>query len=176
MFKNSAVVGAFGVGGDLWSTGQTLTSARGYATLPVFVGVAVGYLAHHAAGRGAAAGHRAEGGDRPMSQQTVLYDAQGPRARRRTLIGTVDRRAGPRSAWPTSSSGGWPSEGQFSMEKWGPLIDPGNEAFDAVWRLLGEGVVNTLKAAAVAMVLSDRARHADRRGPALRSAGSAGSR
>lgn len=45
MFKNSAVVGAFGVAGDLWSTGQTLTSARGYETLPVFVGVAVGYLA-----------------------------------------------------------------------------------------------------------------------------------
>ncbi len=45
MFKNSAVVGAFGVGGDLWSTGQRLTSALGYETLPVFVGgVAVGYL------------------------------------------------------------------------------------------------------------------------------------
>jgi glutamate transport system permease protein len=45
MFKNSAVVGAFGVGSDLWSVGQTLTSARGYETLPVFVGgVAVGYL------------------------------------------------------------------------------------------------------------------------------------
>jgi glutamate transport system permease protein len=44
MFKNSAVVGAFGVGGDLWSTGQTLTSARGYETLPVFIGVAVGFL------------------------------------------------------------------------------------------------------------------------------------
>ncbi len=45
MFKNSAVVGAFGVGGDLWSTGQTLTSARGLETLPIFVGVALGYLA-----------------------------------------------------------------------------------------------------------------------------------
>ena len=45
MFKNSAVVGAFGVGGDLWSTGQTLTSARGYAALPTFIGVALGYLA-----------------------------------------------------------------------------------------------------------------------------------
>ncbi len=45
MMKNSAVVGAFGVGGDLWSTGQRLTSALGYATFPVFVGgVAVGYL------------------------------------------------------------------------------------------------------------------------------------
>ena len=45
MMKNSAVVGAFGVGGDLWSVGQTLTSAQGYETLPVFVGgVAVGFL------------------------------------------------------------------------------------------------------------------------------------
>ena len=45
MMKNSAVVGAFGVGGDLWSTGQRLTSSLGYATFPVFVGgVAVGYL------------------------------------------------------------------------------------------------------------------------------------
>ncbi|TQN41940.1 amino acid ABC transporter membrane protein 1 (PAAT family) [Blastococcus colisei] len=44
MFKNSAVVGAFGVGGDLWSTGATLNSARGLETLPVFVGVAVFYL------------------------------------------------------------------------------------------------------------------------------------
>lgn len=88
-----------------------------------------------------------------MSEQSVLYDAQGPRGRRRTLIGTavallvlaglvfvavrrlVDR-------------------GQFTMEKWGPLVDPGNEAFDAVWRLIREGILNTLKAAAVAMVLS----------------------
>jgi glutamate transport system permease protein len=88
-----------------------------------------------------------------MSEQTVLYDAQGPRARRRTRIGTaaallllaglaylVVRRLADR--------------GQFSMEKWGPLIDPGNEAFDAVWRLIRVGIVNTLKAAAVAMVLS----------------------
>jgi glutamate transport system permease protein len=44
MFKNSAVVGAFGVGGDLWSTGQTLTSARGLETLPVFLGIAFFYL------------------------------------------------------------------------------------------------------------------------------------
>jgi glutamate transport system permease protein len=44
MFKNSAVVGAFGVGGDLWSTGATLTSARGLETLPVYTGVAIGYL------------------------------------------------------------------------------------------------------------------------------------
>jgi glutamate transport system permease protein len=86
-------------------------------------------------------------------QQAVLYDAQGPRARRRTQIGTavavlallglaylVVRRLADR--------------GQFSMELWGPLIDPTNETFDAVWRLIGEGIRNTLIAAALAMVLS----------------------
>ena len=88
-----------------------------------------------------------------MSQQTVLYDAQGPRARRRTQIGTaiavlllaalaylVFRRL--------------VDQGEFSMEKWGPLVDPSNEAFDAVWGLLWEGLVNTIKAAVVAMALS----------------------
>lgn len=44
MFKNSAVVGAFGVGGDLWSVYKNLTSAQGYDGLPVIIGVAVGYL------------------------------------------------------------------------------------------------------------------------------------
>jgi glutamate transport system permease protein len=44
MFKNSAVVGAFGVGSDLFSVGASLTSAQGYATLPVLTGVAIGYL------------------------------------------------------------------------------------------------------------------------------------
>ncbi len=44
MFKNSAVVGAFGVGRDLFSVGESLTSAQGYAALPVLIGVAVGYL------------------------------------------------------------------------------------------------------------------------------------
>lgn len=44
MFKNSAVVGAFGVGGDLFSSGVRLTSALGLETLPIFLGVLVGYL------------------------------------------------------------------------------------------------------------------------------------
>lgn len=44
MFKNSAVAGAFGIGGDLWSVGKNLTSAQGYAFIPVLTGVAIGYL------------------------------------------------------------------------------------------------------------------------------------
>ncbi|TKJ35077.1 amino acid ABC transporter permease [Blastococcus sp. CCUG 61487] len=89
-----------------------------------------------------------------MSQQeTVLYDAQGPKGRRRTAIGTVlavlvllylaylvVRRLA--------------DQDQFSMEKWGPWIDPSDPSFDAVWRLVRVGIVNTIKAAAVAMVLS----------------------
>ncbi len=44
MIKNSAIVGAFGVGGDLFAVGDTLTSARGEAALPVLTGVVIGYL------------------------------------------------------------------------------------------------------------------------------------
>jgi glutamate transport system permease protein len=43
MIKNSAIVGAFGVGGDLFSVGQVLTSSRGLAALPVLTGVIIGY-------------------------------------------------------------------------------------------------------------------------------------
>jgi glutamate transport system permease protein len=44
MIKNSAIVGAFGVSGDLFWVGQTLTGARGYGALPVLLGVTAGYL------------------------------------------------------------------------------------------------------------------------------------
>lgn len=44
MMKNSAIVGAFGVGGDLFSVGRRLTSAQGFATIPVLTGVLIGYL------------------------------------------------------------------------------------------------------------------------------------
>lgn len=44
MVKNSAVVGAFGVGRDLYSVFNRLTSAQGYAALPVLTGVAIAYL------------------------------------------------------------------------------------------------------------------------------------
>ncbi|EWC58291.1 polar amino acid ABC transporter, inner membrane subunit [Actinokineospora spheciospongiae] len=44
MVKNSAIAGAFGVGGDLFSVSDTLTSSRGEAILPVLIGVVIGYL------------------------------------------------------------------------------------------------------------------------------------
>lgn len=44
MAKNSAVVGALGIGGDLFSVYNRLTSALGYERLPVITGMAIGYL------------------------------------------------------------------------------------------------------------------------------------
>ncbi len=44
MIKNSAIAGAFGVGGDLFSVGTQLTSAQGYAAGGVLTGVLLGYL------------------------------------------------------------------------------------------------------------------------------------
>lgn len=88
-----------------------------------------------------------------MSDSSVLYDAPGPRARRQARIGggiaIVVLAA---LAWVVISR--LAERGQFSMELWGPIIDPSNEDFSAVWRLLGLGLVATLKAAALAIVLS----------------------
>lgn len=44
MIKNSAIVGAVGVGGDLYSVGVQLTGSGGLAVIPVLTGVALGYL------------------------------------------------------------------------------------------------------------------------------------
>jgi glutamate transport system permease protein len=44
MIKNSALAGIFGVTGDLMQVSDDLVSARGLPLVPVFVGVAVGYL------------------------------------------------------------------------------------------------------------------------------------
>jgi glutamate transport system permease protein len=44
MIKNSALAGAFGVTGELFSSGVALTSAGGYPIVPVLVGVSIGYL------------------------------------------------------------------------------------------------------------------------------------
>ncbi|GAA4989748.1 amino acid ABC transporter permease [Kineococcus glutinatus] len=44
MIKNSAVVGAIGVGGDLFSVHNRLTSALGYSQLSSAAGMAIGFL------------------------------------------------------------------------------------------------------------------------------------
>ncbi|MEV4760246.1 amino acid ABC transporter permease [Micromonospora sp. NPDC049559] len=44
MIKNSALVGFFGVVGDLSQSADQLTSAEGYAFIPVAIGISIGYL------------------------------------------------------------------------------------------------------------------------------------
>lgn len=44
MIKNSALIGFFGVVGDLAQTSDSLTSAEGLPVIPVFIGVSIGYL------------------------------------------------------------------------------------------------------------------------------------
>jgi glutamate transport system permease protein len=84
---------------------------------------------------------------------SVLYDIPGPRARRRALIGSVIASLLLLALLAVVISR-LNDQDQFSMEKWGPLIDPSNENFTAVWKVLGKGLGGTLIAAALAITLS----------------------
>lgn len=44
MLKNSALIGFFGVGGDLSANAENLTSQEGLPVIPVFIGISIGYL------------------------------------------------------------------------------------------------------------------------------------
>lgn len=85
--------------------------------------------------------------------ETVLYDAPGPRARRRALIGTIIASAAILALGYIVVKR-LADQGQFSMDLWGPLINPGDEDFAAVWRLIGLGLKATLIAAALAIAFS----------------------
>ena len=89
-----------------------------------------------------------------MSNQTVLYDAPGPKARRLTLIVSI-------VAAMLAAVGAYfliyrplKKNGQLSMELWGPLIDPDNENFEQLWQRLGQGFKATIIAAVLAIVCS----------------------
>jgi glutamate transport system permease protein len=84
---------------------------------------------------------------------SVLYDAPGPVARRRTLISSIVGAViiavvlvlvGIRLA----------ENGQFDGERWAPLFNPGNRYFVAVWNLLGNALVATLLAAGLTLVFA----------------------
>jgi glutamate transport system permease protein len=88
-----------------------------------------------------------------MSDYAVLYDAPGPRARRRSLIGGIIATIVILAAAAVVVKR-LNDQGQFSGELWGPIINPGNEVFRDVWRLIGEGLWATLRAAVFAIVFS----------------------
>lgn len=91
---------------------------------------------------------------RRSTATSVLYDAPGPRARRITWVGSVIAAVAIAAvAWlfvyrPLAA------KGQFTLELWGPFIDPDNPNFVALWRRLGQGLIATLTAAALAIVAS----------------------
>lgn len=90
-----------------------------------------------------------------MSQATVLYDAPGPKALVRSRIISV---VGVLAivgllawvAWqlyqPRISANGAETPGMFDASRWDVLADA------AVWQVIGQGALNTIKAAAVATV------------------------
>ncbi|NHD17383.1 MULTISPECIES: amino acid ABC transporter permease [unclassified Actinopolyspora] len=84
---------------------------------------------------------------------SVLYEAPGPRARRRARYASVVTAlvllAG--LAWAIHR---FAAEGEFAYDKWGALVDPTNENFSALWTLLGGGLANTLMAAGWSILLS----------------------
>lgn len=77
----------------------------------------------------------------------VLYDVPGPRARRRTLIGTV---IGTGFILAVLAAIVWQFErtGQFAAEFWTPFSDPG------IQRFVLRAILSTLKAAGASIVLS----------------------
>jgi len=82
---------------------------------------------------------------------SVLYDAPGPRARRRTLIATVMAIAVV-AVLVVLAALQLAARDQFDPEKWGPLFNPANRFFVATWSALGVGLANTLAAAALTVV------------------------
>lgn len=88
-----------------------------------------------------------------MSSETVLYDEPGPQARRRSLVGGIAATLLILALLAVVISR-LAKQNQFSAQLWGPLLNPSDENFAAVWRLLGLGLAATLKAAALAIVLS----------------------
>ncbi|MGO1384154.1 MAG: amino acid ABC transporter permease [Arachnia sp.] len=88
-----------------------------------------------------------------MSHDIVLYDLPGPRAikRQRILAVIVGLAALAVIAFVLFRLN---EQNQFSGDLWGPLLDPGNEVFPDVWKLIGDGFLNTMKAAVLAIGFS----------------------
>jgi glutamate transport system permease protein len=85
---------------------------------------------------------------------SVLYDAPGPRTRRRTILASV-------IAVPVVIGLAYlfiyrplDERGQFAWKLWAPILDPNSEYFPLVWARWRDGWYNTLKAAALSITAS----------------------
>lgn len=84
---------------------------------------------------------------------SVLYDAPGPRARRRARIGSAIALVGI-AVLVFFAIRRLADRGQFEWELWGPWLDPSFDEFSQVWNLVREGAVATLVAAVLSIALS----------------------
>lgn len=84
---------------------------------------------------------------------SVLYDAPGPRARRRILIGSLIAAAALLAVTVLVAIQLYDQD-QFEGDRWRPMFDPRHEQFQDLWTFLGGGLSKTGQAAALAMVFS----------------------
>jgi glutamate transport system permease protein len=84
---------------------------------------------------------------------SVLFDAPGPRGRRRDLIGSIVASLA-LAGLAVVVAGRLADNGQFEGTKWGPLLNPSDENFGPLWRSLGGGLRATLAAAVWAVAFS----------------------
>jgi len=84
---------------------------------------------------------------------SVLYDAPGPRARRRARIGSAVALLAI-AALVFVAIRRLADQGQFDWELWGPWLDPSFDEFPQVWDLVRKGAQATLTAAALAITFS----------------------
>ncbi len=82
------------------------------------------------------------------SNLTVLYDAPGPKAKRNATIGSVVVGLALLAVLYVVYAR-LDEKGQFASELWAPLFSPSDEAFQDVWKLIWEGLRNTLAGAVV---------------------------
>lgn len=83
----------------------------------------------------------------------VLFDAPGPRTRRRILLASVVAGVG-LAVLAVLAVLRLQEQGQLTEEKWGPVINPANPYFVALWTGLGHALLRNVQAAALAMVFS----------------------
>lgn len=88
-----------------------------------------------------------------MNGGNVLYDIPGPKARRRALIGSVIGLVLLLGVFYVVYLR-LEENGQFEWEKWAPYLDPNDERFSDVWRIMRQALWATLKAAVLAVIFS----------------------
>ncbi|MGH4024937.1 MAG: amino acid ABC transporter permease [Pseudonocardiaceae bacterium] len=84
---------------------------------------------------------------------SVLFDQPGPRTRRRILLASVVAGAG-LAALAVLVVLRLQTQGQLTEQKWGPILNPANSYFVALWTGLGQALLRNVQAAVLAMAFS----------------------